>query len=151
MSDITENPSEQEGLDISEMDMDIEHRFAVGAELEALRRGEPGWEEGKVIEIDREGYGKSIDELPMYEVIQEIEQKWDPHKYNMVIDAMLTADSEEELEAMHTLSDNQLLLDKVPEGKDGGITWYCEFQDQKRVFDTIAAARHWFLHEVEAQ
>jgi len=62
-----------------------------------------------------------------------------------------TADTEEELEAMHTLSDNQLLLDKVPEGKDGGITWYCEFQDQKRVFDTIAAARHWFLHEVEDQ
>lgn len=151
MSDITENRSEMVGLDISEMPADTEHRYAVGEELEALRRGEPGWEEGKVINIDREGYGKSIDELPMYEVIQEIEAKWDPLKYNMVIDAMLTADTEQELEAMHTLADNQLLMDRIPEGKDGGITWYCEFQDEKRIFDTIAAARHWFLNEVEAQ
>ena len=151
MSDITENRSETVGLNIFEMPADTEHNYATGKELEALRRGEPGWEDGKVIEIDREGYGKSIDELPMYEVIQEIEKKWDPLKYNMVIDAMLTADSEQELEAMHTLTDNQLLMDKIPEGKDGGITWYCEFQDEKRVFDTIAAARHWFLYEVEAQ
>ena len=130
---------------------DTEHRYAVGEELEALRRGEPGWEDGKVINIDREGYGKAIDELPMYEVIQEIEAKWDPLKYNMVIDAMLTADTEKEGEGLHSLADNQLLMDRIPEGKDGGITWYCEFQDEKRIFDTIAAARHWFLNEVEAQ
>ena len=107
MSEITENRSDLDGM---------EHRFAVGEELEALRRGESGWEEGKVIEIDREGYGKKLSELPLYEVVQEIEAKWDPMKYHMVIEAMLTADSENELEAMHTLSDNQLLPDDIPEG-----------------------------------
>ena len=129
----------------------MEHRFAVGDELETLRRGGGDWGEGEVVEIDREGYGKSIDELPLYDVVREIEEKWDPMKYHMVIDAMLTADSEDELEAMHNLSDNQLLMDKIPEGPGGGITWYCEFGGHKRLFDTLAAARHWFLHEIEVE
>ena len=142
MSEITENRSDLDGM---------EHRFAVGEELVALRRGESGWEEGKVIEIDREGYGKKLSELHLYEVVQEIEAKWDPMKYHMVIEAMLTADSENELEAMHTLSDNQLLPDDIPEGPGGGITWYCEFAGHKRVFDTLAAAKHWFLHEIKIE
>ena len=129
----------------------MEHRFAVGDELETLRRGGGDWGEGEVVEINREGYGKSIDELPLYDVVREIEEKWDPMKYHMVIDAMLTADSEDELEAMHNLSDNQLLMDKIPEGPNGGITWYCEFGGHKRLFDTLAAARHWFLHEIKVE
>ena len=107
MGEITENLPEG-----------MEHRFAVGEELETIRRGGGDWGEGEVVEIDRTGYGKSIDELPLYDVVREIEEKWDPMKYHMVIDAMLTADSEGELEAMHNLSDNQLLMDKIPEGPE---------------------------------
>ena len=140
MGEITENLPEG-----------MEHRFAVGDEAEELRRGGGDWGDGKVVEIDREGYGKSLDELPLYDVVREIEEKWDPMKYHMVIDAMLTADSEGELEAMHELSDNQLLMDKIPEGPGGGITWYCEFGGHKRIFDTLAAARHWFLHEIKVE
>ena len=69
----------------------------------------------------------------------------------MVIEAMLTADTENELEAMHTLSDNRLLQDNIPEGPGGGITWYCEFGGHKRLFDTLAAARHWFLYEINLE
>ena len=38
---------------------------------------------------DREGMGKALDELPLYEIVQEVEAKWDPFKYHMVIDACL--------------------------------------------------------------
>ena len=134
------------------MSQNTENRFAVGEELETLRRQEP-WEKGEshIVEVDRGDEGKTLSELPLYEVVQEIEAKWDPMKYHMVIDAMLTADSEGELEAMHNLSDNQLLMDKIPEGPGGGITWYCEFGGHKRLFDTLAAARHWFLYEINLE
>ena len=141
MSEITGNLPEG-------WDTDVDQSFAVGEEAEQLRRGGGDWGDGQVVEIDREGYGKSLYELPLYDVVREIEEKWDPMKYHMVIDAMLTADSENELEAMHELSDNQLLMDKIPEGPGGGITWYCEFGGHKRIFDTLAAARHWFLNEI---
>ena len=121
------------------MSQNTENRFAVGEELEALRRQAP-WEKGEsqTVEVDRGDEGKSLSELPLYEVVQEIE-------------AMLTAYSENELEAMHSLSDNRLLQDNIPEGPNGGITWYCEFGGHKRLFDTLAAARHWFLHEIEVE
>ena len=134
------------------MSQNTENRFAVGEELETLRRQEP-WEKGEshIVEVDRGDEGKTLSELPLYEVVQEIEAKWDPMKYHMVIEAMLTADTENELEAMHSLSDNRLLQDNIPEGPNGGITWYCEFGGHKRLFDTLAAARHWFLHEIEVE
>ena len=134
------------------MSQNTENRFAVGEELEALRRQEP-WEQGEsqIVEVDRGDEGKTLSELPLYEVVQEIEAKWDPMKYHMVIEAMLTADTENELEAMHSLSDNRLLQDEIPEGPGGGITWYCEFGGHKRIFDTLAAARHWFLHEIKVE
>ena len=66
MGEITENLPEG-----------MEHRFAVGDEAEELRRGGGDWGDGKVVEIDREGYGKSLDELPLYDVVREIEEKWD--------------------------------------------------------------------------
>ena len=141
MSEITGNLPEG-------WDTDVDQSFAVGEEAEQLRRGGGDWGDGQVVEIDREGYGKSLDELPLYDVVREIEEKWDPMKYHMVIDAMLTADSENELEAMHELSDNQLLMDKIPEGPGGGITWYCEFGGHMRIFDTRAAARHWLVNEI---
>ena len=79
------------------MSQNTENRFAVGEELEALRRQAP-WEKGEsqTVEVDRGDEGKSLSELPLYEVVQEIEAKWDPMKYNMVIEAMLTADTENE-------------------------------------------------------
>ena len=133
------------------MSQNTENRFAVGEELEALRRQEPANCESQIVEVDRGNEGKSLSELPLYEVVQEIEAKWDPMKYHMVIEAMLTADTENELEAMHTLSDNRLLQDNIPEGPGGGITWYCEFGGHKRLFDTLAAARHWFLYEINLE
>ena len=134
------------------MSQNTENRFAVGEELETLRRQEP-WEKGEshIVEVDRGDEGKTLSELPLYEVVQEIEAKWDPMKYHMVIESMLTADTENELEAMHSLSDNRLLQDEIPEGPGGGITWYCEFGGHKRIFDTLAAARHWFLHEIKVE
>ena len=134
------------------MSQNTENRFAVGKELETLRRQEP-WEKGEsqIVEVDRGDEGKTLSELPLYEVVQEIEAKWDPMKYHMVIEAMLTADTENELEAMHSLSDNRLLQDNIPEGPGGGITWYCEFGGHKRLFDTLAAARHWFLYEINLE
>ena len=103
---------------------------------------------------DREGMGKSLDELPLYEIVQEVEKKFDPFKYHIVIDAVLRADNEDDAYQLSQLSDNQLLQDRIPEGPGGGIGWRCEFggtEDQPkhiRFFDNIAAARHWFLEEL---
>ena len=77
-----------------------------------------------------------------------------PFKYHIVIDAVLCADDEEDAYQLSQLSDNQLLQDRIPEGPGGGIGWRCEFggtEDQPkhiRFFDTISAARHWFLEEL---
>ena len=103
---------------------------------------------------DREGMGKSLDELPLYEIVQEVEKKFDPFKYHIVIDAVLRADNEDDAYQLSQLSDNQLLQDRIPEGPGGGIGWRCEFggtEDQPkhvRFFDNIAAAKHWFLEEL---
>ena len=124
--------------------MTPEERFHVG-----------GGDGASVVPVhNREGMGKPLDELPLYTIIQEVEAKWDPFKYHMVIDAVLLASDEQEAYELGQLSDNQLLQDRIPEGKDGGIGWRCEFggtEDQPkhiRFFDTIAAARHWFLEEL---
>ena len=124
--------------------MTPEERFHVG-----------GGDGGTVVPVhDREGMGKSLDELPLYEIVKEVEEKWDPFKYHMVIDAVILADDEEDAYQLSQLSDNQLLQDKIPEGPGGGIGWRCEFggtEDKPRhirFFDTIAAARHWFLEEL---
>tara|TARA_Y100001970_G_scaffold94632_1_gene119197 strand:+ start:4207 stop:4623 length:417 start_codon:yes stop_codon:yes gene_type:complete len=124
--------------------MTPEERFHVG-----------GGDGGTVVPVhNREGLGKSLDELPLYEIVQEIEKKFDPFKYHIVIDAVLCADDEEDAYQLSQLSDNQLLQDKIPEGPGGGIGWRCEFggtEDQPkhiRFFDTISAARHWFLEEL---
>jgi len=29
------------------------------------------------------------------------------------------------------------------------LLWWCEFQDQIKVFDNIIAVQHWFMNEVE--
>ena len=103
---------------------------------------------------DREGKGKALDELPLYEIVQEVEKKWDPFKNHIVIDAVILAEDEQEAYELSQLSDNQLLQDRIPEGPGGGIGWRCEFggtEDQPkhiRFFDTISAARHWFLEEL---
>ncbi len=103
---------------------------------------------------NREAYGTGIQDLPLYEVIQEIEKKWDPQQYHMVVDAVLLADDEYEAQGLAGLSDNQLLTDNIPEGKDGGIGWYCEFggtedkPEQIKFFNTIASVKNWFLNEV---
>ena len=73
MSEITGNLPEG-------WDTDVDQSFAVGEEAEQLRRGGGDWGDGQVVEIDREGYGKSLDELPLYDVVREIEEKWDPMK-----------------------------------------------------------------------
>ena len=124
--------------------MTPEERFHVG-----------GGDGGTVVPVhNREGLGKSLDELPLYDIVQEIEKKFDPFKYHMVIDAVLVAKDEQEAYELGQISDNQLLQDRIPEGKDGGIGWRCEFggtEDSPRhmkFFDTIAAARHWFLEEL---
>ena len=125
--------------------MTPEERFHVG-----------GGDGASVVPVrDRgEAKGKALDELPLYEIVQEVEAKWDPFKYHMVIDAVLLAADEQEAYELSQLSDNQLLTDRIPEGKDGGIGWRCEFggtEDQPRhirFFDTIAAARHCFLEEL---
>ena len=114
-----------------------------------------GSETGTVVPVhDREGMGKALDELPLYEIVQEVEAKWDPFKYHMVIDAVIIAQDEQDAYELSQLSDNQLLQDRIPEGKGGGIGWRCEFggtEDQPknmRFFDNIASARHWFLEEL---
>lgn len=114
-----------------------------------------GSDAGTVVPVhDREGMGKALDELPLYEIVQEVEAKWDPFKYHMVIDACLIADTEQDAYELSQLSDNQLLQDRIPEGPGGGIGWRCEFggtEEQPkhvRFFDNISAARHWFLEEL---
>ena len=110
---------------------------------------------GTVVPVhNREGMGKPLDELPLYEIVQEVEAKWDPFKYHMVIDAVILAEDEDDAYELSQLSDNQLLQDRIPEGPGGGIGWRCEFggtEDQPkhiRFFDNISAARHWFLEEL---
>jgi len=112
-------------------------------------------EGGKEVAVhNREGMGKPLDELPLYAIVQEVEKKWDPFKYHMVIDAVILAEDEDDAYELSQLSDNQLLQDRIPEGPGGGIGWRCEFggtEDQPkhiRFFDNIASVRHWFLNEL---
>lgn len=143
---MTERIHEGTGLPIVPMDEEARHRSMAGA-LDA--------DEGLYEVKDREAYGTGIADLPLYEIVQEIERKWDPHKHHMVIDAVLLAEDEYEAEGLSRISDNQLLTDNIPEGQNGGIGWYCEFggtegnPEQVRFFNTIAAAKNWFLNEVK--
>ena len=52
---------------------------------------------------------------------------------------------------MHTLSDNQLLPDDIPEGPGEASLGTVNLLDIKSIFDTLAAAKHWFLHEIKIE
>lgn len=78
---------------------------------------------------------ESITDIPLYDVIQEIEEKHG-HDVYMVIEAMLP---ESRTEDDYNNAD-------IPVSE---IMWWCEFQDKTKVFDNIAAVKHWFLNEVE--
>lgn len=80
----------------------------------------------------------SIDtDIPLYQVIEELEGKWG-EKTHMVIDAFIDEGSPEE--DLAPMDDK-----KIPEN----LLFWCEFQDQIKVFDNLASAKHWFLEEVE--
>ena len=81
----------------------------------------------------------SIDtDIPLYDIIQELEKKWG-EKTHMVIDAFI--DDGDPAEENAPPAD----LKSVPEN----LLFWCEFQDQVKVFDNLASAKHWFLEEVE--
>lgn len=77
---------------------------------------------------------ESITDIPLYDIIQEIETKHGAD-IHMRIEAFADDDN------LH--GDNETTIDLEK------IYWWCEFQDQVKVFDNIAAVRHWFLNEVE--
>lgn len=78
----------------------------------------------------------NITDIPLYEIIQEIEGKHGSDVH-MVIEAIVDAEEE--------VKDEEILRDGVPLSR---IYWYCEFQDQVKVFDNISSAKHWFMNEV---
>ena len=82
-----------------------------------------------------------LKDIPLYELVQKIEKKHG-HNLNMVIDAFLKNQSEEN----EHIRDSDILEDGMVRADE--IYWYCEFQDQKKIFDHIAAVESWFLKEV---
>lgn len=81
----------------------------------------------------------SIDtDIPLYDIIQELEKKWGEETH-MVIDAFIDDGDPTEDDAP------PLDLKSAPEN----LLFWCEFQDQVKVFDNLASAKHWFLEEVE--
>lgn len=80
----------------------------------------------------------SVTDIPLYDIIQEIEGKWGESTH-MVIDAFI--DDDEETPEGEYAKDNK----DLPEN----LLFWCEFQDQVKVFDNLASAKHWFLEEVE--
>ena len=83
-----------------------------------------------------------LSELPLYEIVQEIEKKHG-HELNMVIEAFL---KDQKPEYDHIRDSDILENDELTAAE---VYWYCEFQDQKKLFDHIAQVKHWFLEEVE--
>ena len=83
-----------------------------------------------------------LKDIPLYEIVQEIEAKHG-HELNMVIEAFLKDQKSEHdhIRDSDILEHGQLTAAEV--------YWYCEFQEQKRVFDHIASVKKWFLEEVE--
>ena len=83
-----------------------------------------------------------LSEIPLYEIVQEIEAKHG-HDLNMVIEAFLKDQKPEydHIRDSDILEHGQLTAAEV--------YWYCEFQEQKKVFEHIAQVKHWFLEEVE--
>ena len=79
----------------------------------------------------------SVTDIPLYSVIREIEEKHGEDTY-MMIEAMLNDEDEEEFE---NSEGTEIPVDK--------LLWWCEFQDQVRVFDNIASVKDWFLNQVE--
>ena len=78
----------------------------------------------------------NITDIPLYEIIQEIEGKHGSDVH-MVIEAIVDAEE--------SVKDIEILHDGVPLSR---VYWYCEFQNQVKVFDDISSAKHWFLSEV---
>ena len=83
-----------------------------------------------------------LKDIPLYELVQKIEKKHG-HNLNMVIEAFLKNQSEENehIRDSDILENGQLTAAEV--------YWYCEFQEQKKVFEHIAQVKNWFLEEVE--
>jgi|11_taG_2_1085331.scaffolds.fasta_scaffold00028_39 hypothetical protein len=79
----------------------------------------------------------SVTDIPLYDVIREIEDKHGEDTY-MTIEAMLDDEDTEEFENTEQT--------EIPVEK---LLWWCEFQDQVRVFDNIASVKDWFLNQVE--
>jgi hypothetical protein len=74
-----------------------------------------------------------VTDIPLYSIIKEIEEKHGDDT-RMIIEAMLPDDKEPE--------------DFGKEIPVDELLWWCEFQDQFKVFDNLASVRHWFIEEV---
>lgn len=76
---------------------------------------------------------ETITDIPLYDLIQEIEKKHGTD-IHMCIEAFIDDDN------LHDDLESEVPVDK--------LMWWCEFQDQTKVFDRIESVKHWFLNEV---
>ena len=76
----------------------------------------------------------AVTDIPLYSLIKEIEEKHGEDT-RMIIEAMLPDDKEAE--------------DYGKEIPVDELLWWCEFQDQVKVFDNLASVRSWFMDELE--
>ena len=77
---------------------------------------------------------QTITDIPLYEIIKAIEEKHGEDTH-MIIEAFIDDDN------IHEDLESQVPVEN--------LLWWCEFQDQIKVFDNIIAVQHWFMNEVE--
>lgn len=76
----------------------------------------------------------SITDIPLLELIEKIEKKHG-QDIHMIIEAFIDDKN------LHGDLETEVPVDK--------LLWWCEFQDQIKVFDHIASVENWFMNEVE--
>ncbi len=75
----------------------------------------------------------TVTDIPLFSIVKEIEEKHGDDT-RMIIEAMLPDDKKAE--------------DFGKEIPVDELLWWCEFQDQIKVFDNLASVRNWFMEEV---
>lgn len=86
----------------------------------------------------------TVSDIPLYDIIQEIEAVHGSEKH-MSIQIIANDDAVEN--KPHPLVREEDIYRPNGWQLDDGIFFWCEFENQIAVFDTVAAVRNWFLND----
>lgn len=90
----------------------------------------------------------TISDIPLYDIIQEIEQKHG-HEKHMSIEIITNDDAT--TDQPHPIVRGEDLYRPNGWQLNDGIFFWCEFENQVAVFDNVASVRHWFLHDCDRE